>query len=637
MAVTPVNLARVSQNLRALHLTESVRRNTLELYHVQTQMATGLRVIRPSDDPLRANVVGTLERRLDQIQQLEHNLLHANNVLRESESAVSDAMNLMREVESIASQAVGDTISSDERKALASVVDNILEQLVSVGNRQYLNTYLFSGHMGGAQPFDWTNGGVMYLGDEARMRTTVATDAARDDFTLSGAELFGAVSTRVQGNVDLDPQLTRQTRISELRGTAGEGVTLGQVTISDGAEQVLVDLTGADTVGDLVDRLNAELPQTLQATLGSRSIEITSTGDPMSLTIAEVGGGQTARDLGLLVTNAAAAGLGVDLDPALTPRTRIEDLFVGGGLPAGSQLTLRNGTRSATITIDGAETLEDLLNRMNGADVGVWARVAADGRTIEVLNRVSGTALSIGENGGSLATALGIRSMQRDTPLTELNDGRGIETVDGADLRFTTASGAVIEVDLTGVETLGDVIDRINAAAGGNLTAGLTGTDNGLLITDLTAGPGALRIERANLSPALDGLGLDVQPMGNQLVGQDVNGVRVDNIFTALHELRDGLQRDDRQTIINAGARLEGALNEMQAVQGQLASQARAMDKRVSQMEHELSAAEVLLSDTRDADLADVIVRLQQVQTSLQANLATGTRIMNMSLLDYLA
>ena len=645
MAVIPINLARISQNLRAFNLLETVRRNEVELFQVQNQLATGLRVLRPSDDPLAASTTATLDRRLDLIQQIERNLLHANNALTEGETAMLGAVELLMEIETIALQTVGDTVSGDERKALAPVVDSILDQLIAVGNRRYLDSYLFSGHYGEGRPFELGTNGVVYHGDEGRAFTIVDTDLTQDSFTISGAEFFAAVSTAVQGVVDLNPRLTTQTRISELCGTTGEGVSLGRITISDGSQEVEIDLSGADTVGDLLDKLNAEMPASLQAMLGVQGITITGgTGvppvNPLLITIRDVAGGQTARDLGITAENLAVAAGGADLDPRLTPRTRLADLNGGAGLDTTGGLTIRNGNLSATLDFSTAETIEDLVNIMNHADVGVWARISpggpASGRSIEVLNRISGSDLFIEENGGQLATALGIRSLHAGTTLASLNDGRGVDTVDGNDIRVITADGTTIEVDLDGAATLQDVITLLNAAGGGAITVGLAGSGNGLVITDNTAGAGSLRIERANLSPALDGLGLDVSATGNTLAGRDVNPIRVDNGLTALLELREGLQRDDQQIIARAGERLEQTLKQMQTVQGRMASHARAMDARTMRMENEVTAAQVLLSDVRDVDIAEAVIRFQQMQTALQANMSTASRVLNLSLIDFL-
>lgn len=53
-------------------------------------------------------------------------------------------------------------------------------------------------------------------------------------------------------------------------------------------------------------------------------------------------------------------------------------------------------------------------------------------------------------------------------------------------------------------------------------------------------------------------------------------------------------------------------------------------------MENEVTAAQVLLSDVRDVDIAEAVIRFQQMQTALQANMSTASRVLNLSLIDFL-
>jgi flagellar hook-associated protein 3 FlgL len=637
MAVLPISAGRVSHNLQAMNLLEAVRRNQLNLLGVQSELASGLRILRPSDDPLRASAASVVQRKLEELQQVQRNLQKANSVLDAGDSALAEAVSLLTQARQIVIQAAGDTLSADERRALLPEVQSLLDQLVAVANREHLGTYLFAGRYADGRPFELTADGVLYRGDDGRSWAAVDSDLSSASFTLSGAECFGAVSTAIRGTVDLDPGLTRQVRITDLRGATGQGVRLGQISVSDGNVEVTIDLAGVDTVGQLVDRLNAGLPATLRAELTSRGIRIVSAlGGPVAVTVRDVGGGQAAQDLGLAAEALGAPVGGADLDPKLTLQTRIEDLRGGAGIDLSNGLVIRNGSRSATLDFSSAETVEDVLNIINRAGLGVWARISADGRTLEVLNRISGSDLSIGEAGGSLAASLGIRSLHGGTLLSSLNDGRGVQTVEGSDLRVVTADGSTFEVDLDGAQTIQDVIDRLNAAGAGAISASLAPTGNGLVIVDNTVGAGSLRIERANLSPALGDLGLDVESSGQAIIGRDVGPVRTDSVFTALLELARALEEDDRRGITLAGQRLERALERLQQMQGTLAAQARAMQGRAELVETELDASRVLLSDLRDADLADSLVRFQQVQVALQASLSSAARLMSVSLLDYL-
>lgn len=632
MAVTSINLGRVSFNLRAFNLLESMRANQTSLYRLQNNIATGLRFLQPSEDPIAAASAMKLDRGLAQLDEVATNLRSVNSTVADVEGSMQEALDLVRQAQTLALQTTGDSATPDERQSLGALADRLVDQLITIGNRRHENTYLFSGQKTDA-PFELSHGGVLYRGDANRRETIVDTDLSEDSFTVPGMEFFAAVSSEVRGATDLAPTLSLDTRISDLGGAVGQGVRLGRILVTAGNEKKQIDLTGCATVGDVLDRLKADLPAGLTASLEGKRIAIARTRDA---TITDVAGGRAATDLGWNTETAPGLSLGADLNPRLSGLTRAADLRAGAGLDLSGGFTIRNGDQSATIGFNGVKTVEDLLNRINGADVGVWARIASDGRSFELLNRVSGTDLHVEENGGLAATALGLRSLHAGTMLASLNDGQGVQTVAGADFRITTANGTRIDVDLDGATRIQDVLDRLNTSGGGAITAGLVSRGNGIAITDQTAGGGTLKIEPLNDSPALRGLGLAVTATGNQLVGQDVNPVRVHSPFTALLELRQGLQSDDQLSLQSAGQRLDEVMKHMQEVQGQMASQAQVMAQRSDRVETETSATRVLLSDVRDVDLTDAAVRFQQLQTALQANLSTARQVMNLSLLDYL-
>ncbi|MBL8878403.1 MAG: hypothetical protein JNG88_04715 [Phycisphaerales bacterium] len=638
MAVVPINLARVSTNLRAFNLLNTVRSQNVGMFSVQNQLATGLKYNSPSQSPTEAMMAGVFERRIETLGAAQRNLRTANAVITSGEAAMSDAISLLTQANTLATESASDTLSAEERGALAISVDSILNQMISVGNRKHLDTYLFAGFYSDQQPFELVGDGVIYRGDDNQHRAIVEADLTAEHFTLNGADFFSAVSDSVVGVIDLNPGLTSSTRVSDLRGTTGNGVQLGRVRVSDGTTTAIIDLSGAATVGDIVEKLNAELPATLEAAMDEKSILIQPGAGSAGATVSveEDGSGTTARDLGLLSVSGGVAGATSDLDPRLTARSTLDSLNDGAGISLASDIVIRNGARNIPVDFAGAETIEDVLNRINSSDAAAWARLSDDGRRIEVRSRLSGANLYIEEAGGNSATLLGIRSLRGDTQFSEMNHGRGVHTVAGDDFRIVTASGAAIDIDVDGVSTMQELIDRINAAGGGAVTASLTPNGNGLRLIDQTSGSDTFRVEKLNLSPAIDDLGIAVASNSGVITGADHNPIRVNSPFTALMELRDALRSDDQQSITFAGQRVSDVMSRMLEAQGRMAAQARNLGDRELRLESETTATRVMHSDVRDVDISEAIVKFQQLQTALEANLQTASRIMNLSLMNYL-
>jgi len=148
--------------------------------------------------------------------------------------------------------------------------------------------------------------------------------------------------------------------------------------------------------------------------------------------------------------------------------------------------------------------------------------------------------------------------------------------------------------------------------------------DDAAIAAQIEAAPPAKDVPRLPLAEA----------MAQGLV---VDATRIEESYlAALLELKDGMERDHRQTLTYAGERIDRILKYMQQKHGEIAAQARTLADRGERVETEITATQTMLSDVRDVDMTDAIVRFQQLQTALQANLSTASQVLNLSLLDYL-
>ncbi len=651
MAITPINISRTSFNLRTISLLDSLRQNTMALFLEQNRLGTGYRLNAPSEDPVLAARATQLTETLERQEQILANIRHADSFLAATDSSIGEINDLLIEAHSIASEMVNSTANQAQRDSMAELVLGMINQLVTVGNRTYQGVYLFGGHQTTTTPFTQTHGGVEYRGD--RLALTTHVDLFQDaQINLTGDDLFGAMTGQVSGCVDLDPALTGDTRLADMNGAAGNGIAQGLIRLSldTPATTFVVDLSLADTAGDVIDMINAaaegagltvgagsQFNAAINA--GANGLEITVSGG--NVTVEDLGGGVTARDLGIRGTGTGVIA-GNDLDPQVTSMTTLASLFGGAGAVLGS-IRIENGSLAETIDLSGLTTVQDVLNRINAAEVEARAEINEAGTGIDVINLMSGLEMRIGEEGGNTAELLGIRSLHGQTQLSELNNGRGVDIREGFDdLAVTARDGSSFNVRLDGSTTIQDVIDKINAAAaaaGVALTASLATTGNGIRIVDGTGGSGDLRVDRAGASPAIDGLGLEKVVSGNELVGDDTNGIKPDSIFTALLDLHEALVTGGgqvEQNITLAAERINYFIDHASRTQGVVGARSRAMHTRLQLTEDAVLASSTLLSEVRDLDYTEAVTRFQQAQMTLQANLMTGSQLLQLSLLDFL-
>ncbi len=643
MSIISIRGMRVSTTMQSQMLLEQMRLNQLSMFNNQQQMASGQRMLLPSDDPAGATQALRLSDLLTRYTQLQSNVSYADTFGAATETALSDVRDALNQANTIASQSAGSLVTADQRSANATVVDGLIDTLLSVANRQQSGVYLFAGQQTDRQPFIEDLDGILYQGDTNESRLNLDGNGTTA-VSLRGDQVFGGISAEVGGTTDLTPRVYAITRLTDVRGAEGDGISPGRITIGElgGAGSFTVDLSDAPTLGSIVSKINAACTAAgadIVALLTANGISLTQ-GSGLSFSVTEAGSGRTAADLGILTSGWQTGTFdGKSLQPVLSLTTPLSWLRGGAGIDKLSGIVLTNGGKSKTLKFDSATTLQDVINKINATDLGVHAGINDAGTGIDVVSRLSGSNLTIGENGGTTAADLGIRSFTTATSLASLNDGQGVATVTGDDMRIVAKDGSTVDIDLDGCQTIQDAIDKINTAAtaaGVAVAADLVGTGNGIRLTDTTGGAGPLQVQSLNASSAAADLGLLKDTSGAVLSGDDVNPIRTNGIFTVLNDLREALRSNDTAGITRAGERIGDLLQAVGLYQGQAAARSKSILAQLTQIGDASLSAKSMLSDVKDVDLTEAITRFTQAQTTLQANLMTGSKLMQMSLLDFL-
>ncbi|MCI0344987.1 MAG: hypothetical protein L0221_06000, partial [Chloroflexi bacterium] len=338
MTSIPSNLARVPDVLASDIMAAALKRTQRSLLDTQIQLATGRLVNRPSDDPLATSIISVMDDVIERRDQRLRNLAHADAVLNNIDAALADATDLVIEAKGIASSQIGVGSDTETRRNQAAVIDSLLSEMVAISNRQFQQIHFFGGSATAAAPMSGLLSGYRYLGQGAGLETDLGLAGVA--ITLSAEQAFGALSSRVEGNFDLDPAIVATTRLSDLNGALGLGVTPGEIAVDVGGTDITVDLSTAHIVQDVIDLMESAI----QAIDAGFAMTIDVSGDGFAIapsagtdvTITDLTGGSTAADLGLAgVFLGGATTAGGDVDARITPATLITSLS-GLTLPMGS-------------------------------------------------------------------------------------------------------------------------------------------------------------------------------------------------------------------------------------------------------------------------------------------------------------
>jgi flagellar hook-associated protein 2 len=362
---------------------------------------------------------------------------------------------------------------------------------------------------------------------------------------LKVSEIGGGTTAASLGLADIDVaadeatgtdvySLHTDTRLSLLNdGTGVQIHSVGddlEITFAD-ETSITVALGGATTLGDVIDALNAASPTKLTAEIAAdgNRLELNDlTSGAGTFAVSSVGTGTAAEDLGLTV----AADLGTITGDRLVAGLRdtlVSSLRGGDGLGTLGQvdITNRNGVLSE-IDLSDAETLADVVDAINDQATGVTAAVNSVRNGILLTDTTGATTSNLIVADGDAnesATALGIvvddsvtsvnsgtlsrQQISKATLLSSLNNGDGIDL---GDFYITDSNGNTSAVDLNSAgseaETVGDVIDRINALSTINVEARINDTGDGILLEDLASGPNAMHVTEVGTHTTAADLGL---------------------------------------------------------------------------------------------------------------------------------
>ena len=694
MSSIPANLGRVPTLLASQLLLSSLNRSNLDLLTVQQQLASGHRVTRYSDDPIAAGAIAALRQRAAHGSQVLGNLALAQNNVDQLDTTLGQTLGLVRSAKDVAISQIGATSDAGTRRTEAVVIDGILSSLLRLANTTADGgggLYLFGGSTATTRPLVEAHGGYRYVGRGTGLLADLGP-ASDIPITIGGDNAIGETSARLRGTVDLNPNLTGATRLADLNGGRALGVSRGTVQFSfNGGPTATVDLSGADTAQDVQNALTSAIQQYQTANSvtilgpggvslqgGSVRIDVVGGAPNPALTFSDIGTGQVAADLGLSQSAfSATSATGKDLNPKVNLLTPVSSL-VGVTVPLGTirfRFSSSAGAAVTDVNLSSAQTIDDVRNLIETQVQGVRVQVNAAGTGIDILNEVSGPALSIEPTGTApdTATELGVRSLSLSTKASDYNEGRGVRIVDGVsdpvsgtvtralntDLRIFLGNGQAFDVDLRPQDLLNtqSIIARINAEfttavgqapvvgtapalAAGQFTAGLSTTGSGLTLTQTLGGaPAPVRVEKLNNSPAIQDLGFSggtYDAPSATFTAQDPASIRVDNIFSALVRLRDSLRADDSAGITLAGSGLDAQvdrLSQAQALVGVYANRVQAATRRQTD---ENTTNEQVRSQLEDVDYAEASIRFTQLRTQLQATLQAGASSRNLSLLDFL-
>jgi flagellar hook-associated protein 3 FlgL len=244
-----------------------LNRNMSLLSSLQQTMSSGQNINRPSDDPVGLTRILALSNTLKTDERYGNNVQDSVAEANTADAAIDSMVGLIQRAQELTTQAANFTNNQDGRNAIGLEIDQIISQLVQLGNTDIGGKYIFGGYRTDTPPFTRTGDDVTYSGNpttESWQRNVEIARGVQLTINVNGQEMLGG------STVNAGPPVT----------VTGSGLfqTLAQLKLN---LQDSASPTQLDDIRTRLDQLTTDLNTVLskQAVIGAVSNRLTLTQD----------------------------------------------------------------------------------------------------------------------------------------------------------------------------------------------------------------------------------------------------------------------------------------------------------------------------------------------------------------------
>jgi flagellar hook-associated protein 3 FlgL len=233
---------------------------------IQTQLATGRKLLAPSDDPVATGRLARLSITQADQDQYSRNVKLAGSLLAQSDSTLESISNNLKRANELAIRAGNETLNAENRAAISAELDAILDDMFSLANTTDLRgNALFGGSADGPAYLRAPSGAISFggqgevppvpIGAGVAIQATDSGPRVFEGFTVGGApsdlfQVVGDLAAALKPGGSADPAALRQAL-----ARAGEGIAKASERID----------TGRSSIGARAARLEIEGDRLAQA------------------------------------------------------------------------------------------------------------------------------------------------------------------------------------------------------------------------------------------------------------------------------------------------------------------------------------------------------------------------------------
>lgn len=157
---------------------QSMQKQTAKIQKTELQIASGLKFLKPSDDPVGAVKVLNLNTNLGMVEQYGRNVAQAQSALAFQESVLVSVNDALQRVRELTVQANNPANHDSALRSIGQEIDEHLKQIKVLANtRDSAGEYIFGGFRVDQPPFIEDAGAMVYNGDQGQRLVQIGEGA----------------------------------------------------------------------------------------------------------------------------------------------------------------------------------------------------------------------------------------------------------------------------------------------------------------------------------------------------------------------------------------------------------------------------------------------------------------------------
>lgn len=299
-------MERVSNSLLSNNFLHHINKQQEGLKNIQNKLASHTKNLLPEDDPVSVSQFMKERTKLNDINRFERNINFSKGRIDATEYSLKSLDEVVKRAQELAIQGANGTYSKSDRYNMAVEIDQLLQQAVEIGNKQFQGEGLFGGTNTNSQAFTVEKGSITdpSTGLTISDSNNIQKVSYQGDNSYHFAELSRGeyVKTNVLGSEAFASR--NQTIVS---GTDGSNyvATQNQTIRVDGKK---IDIKIGDNAQAVVDKMNMaglNLHASIDNTSGQNLVSL-NTSIPHQIALEDLNGGTVLSDLGLIASGGSA-------------------------------------------------------------------------------------------------------------------------------------------------------------------------------------------------------------------------------------------------------------------------------------------------------------------------------------------